>query len=70
MEYWQIFWYWGDPQDLRVMEYYSDPRSDHYLELYKFSNFNSIFVDVDVVQCDENVSNSCLTCLMMSVTAV
>ena len=32
----QIFWYWGDPHNLRVMGCYSDSRLDHYSELHKF----------------------------------
>ena len=44
-----IFWYRVEPQDLRFMGNYSDPRSDHYSDLHLFSKILAIlanFVDV------------------------
>ena len=43
LEYWQIFWYWVDAQDHKVMGYYSDPRSDHYSGLHWSLKFLSKF---------------------------
>ena len=51
MEYWQIFLYLGDPQDLRVMGCYSDLRSDRYSELHQFLSFNSIWCCMFFVLC-------------------
>ena len=46
MEYSQILWHWGDPQDLRVMGCYSDLKSDHHSELHEFFKLWLNFVDV------------------------